>query len=692
MTTESEILMGIPAKFSVALFSVVLEACGRGDGAPKRETGGSGTGSNNVAVAPDPRSAVLLDTASDAGAQVARRIVKASTLEDAVTATREAITRGGLTVTDFQGTVQRPVGKPSPFVVLPPEAVLLAYEARQHATQSRLTLDELGNMLSDFGWPFHGEAMPGDQLMRIIATWVREARKNPEDPVNFTPLFLADMGRRQIPAVDLANDSTDPGEVRLGFLELQLFAAALTRGLGKPVKIGRIDATPVILASYGTGAGVGVCDGAKEWFNGTLVGGLTGEYGAWGVGEALERGLKRAGLTVLEAAFGPVTDAAEAVMKIVRLAELYGSIQLDIDYASETPAERPGPGEDKYAAVIARAGVNAQDYEQYQKSLKSNQLVGSVRNCLETLGLPTWSDLGEVASDADKWRIQWTLGRGSPKHALHAREHNDWAVYGQRKIQLKRASPTSGEAKYTFKLTPEALAGHPGHRLRSEVEVTAQLDMVTAPAISTITDILQDPVIGRIKSSVELGVGAFKVFVTPEAHLFVPIVYHEPGIPFRMESDGAIRKGPILLRGRDVYDGSIYLGEDSLWHGQVAVWAGGTLSQSWIPPYCQESYDGVQVFEVEGSFRTGPDGKDQVELAFIPSGPPEYYTVNGNCSREKDMMNGIETIPLVTLLWGFEPVVVIDPPVEGQQRVYRTGDLGEGHTLTVITVGANFGE
>ncbi len=34
---------------------------------------------------------------------------------------------------------------------------------------------------------------------------------------------------------------------------------------------------------------------------------------------------------------------------------------------------------------------------------------------------------------------------------------------------------------------------------------------------------------------------------------------------------------------------------------------------------------------VEGGFAFGAGGKDQIELAFIPAGPPEYYNSSADC-------------------------------------------------------------
>lgn len=686
--------------------------------------------------ADETRSAVLPDTASDQGAQVARRIVKAATLEGAIAATREGLTRGGLTISDLNGAMQPAIEPASEIIILPPEAVLLAHEARQHATTGRITLEEFAGMLADFGWPFEGQGMPGDQLMGVMAEWVRQARLAPDEPRNFAPLFMADMGRRQIPAVDLASDSTDPGEVRLGFLEMQLFAAAMTRGSAEPVQTGFLNGTPVIAASYGATARVDACADIKKWLSSGVEGKVAGAGVKYQVSKELQGALVKSGLT--EAAAKQVSQALSALksaMKIVKLSELYGSASITLDHASELPAERPAPGGEVYASVRALAGVATDKQEEYKNSLKSAELATSLRNCLEAAGLPTWSDVSDVAAELDKWRVHWHLGKGAPKHAWHVRERNDWFAYGQRSMLIKRTTPTTGEAVYTFKLVPERVPGHPGNDLKAEVTVRAELKTSQPPGLGTIAGGAFGPV-GLVKSLVDVGAGWFQEMLTFDTYITVPIVYHERGISVLIEDEGHLgltfgQKRKTLFsittseRYRHVYAGTMHLGEDSLWHGQILVTANGTyragdekairafaakygnaeglsLEQLFAAfadqlkflsdiPTCTGSYSGAQLFAVEGSFTTGAKGQDQVELAFIPAGPPEFYNETAGCPWTTSEIDGMKVIP-IHMSRGQETALVIDPPKLGERRVYRqqSNVEGLGHTSTITTVGADF--
>ena len=679
------------------------------------------------------------DTASDAGTLVARRIVKAATLDQAVAATREAVTRGGLTISDSKGTAKPPVGLASPFFVFPPEAVLLAYEARHHAGSSRLTLDQFAAMLADFGWPFQGEEMPGEQLMQLLAGWVRAARLAPDDSLSFTPLFLADMGRRQIPQVDLASDSTDPGAVRLGLLEMNLISAALTRGLGSPVRTGLLGGPPVFNASYRARATGAPCDDTKKWGGETVAGGLTTAFGGWGVGQALEMALEKAGIS--QSKVGTVTKAIDAVatgMKVVKLGSLYGSVVLKVDHAYDTPVHRPGPGETKFATVKATAGIDPAEFKEYQESLKGSELSTGLRDCLEVLGLPTWSDISDAAADVDSWRVKWMLGKGAPKHAMHTDNprQNQWLAAGHRIMAMKRSGPNASEATYNFMLTPELTPSHPGNKLKGEVEIIAELNMSKPPGVGTITDAMQGWM-GLVKALADVGAGWFQEMVTPESYIMFPVEYHQRGVELLIEDEGQAivafgEKGKSIIsmtsseRYRHVYAGTMHLGEDSLWHGDLLVTANGTyragddkairalaakygnveglsLEQLFTAfadqlkflsdiPTCTGSYTGAQKFHVKGSFMTGDKGQDQVELAFIAGGPPEYYYDTAGCPWITGVnQEGYKVIP-IHLSREEETAIIIDAPKVGERRVYpkHSNIRGLGHFSTLITVGADF--
>ena len=108
-------------------------------------------------------------------------------------------------------------------------------------------------------------------------------------------------------------------------------------------------------------------------------------------------------------------------------------------------------------------------------------------------------------------------------------------------------------------------------------------------------------------------------------------------------------------------------------------------------PTCTGTYHGAQIFAVEGSFTTGAGGKQQVELALIPVGPPEFYNDTPGCPWVESEVDGFKIIP-VHLSRGQNTALVIDQPVTGQRRVYPqySNVPGLGWASTTITVGEDF--
>lgn len=724
---------------AVALAAALLAACGDGS-------------STSTAAPSVTRSAsrTVPDTASDPGAQVARRIVRAASLADAVTATREAVTRGGLTITDFAGGREPAVGPASPFFVLPDEAVLLAHDARHRATLSRLTLADLGAMLSDFGWRFEGRGLPGDQMMAFVSEWVRQAQQDPDDPLSFTPLFLADMARRQVPAVDLADSLTSPHAVRLGFLEVQLIAAALTRGLGDSAAAGAAARAPrvpelgrraggLVTASYGARAPDNACQVTNDWFGSSFSGQAAQAGLQFGFGKGIDKGLEKAGLgDAGRANVGYTLDAIGAALQLVKLAQLYASGHIGVEPVTDLPAHRPAPDGEELVTVRASAGIDEDDWEEYRDAMNRAETSEAVKDCLASLGLPSWSDLGDIAESAEKWRVRWVLGRGSPRHAMHRIAGNDWLHVGSRQMRLQRTSRTTVEARYTFMLTEEWKDGHEGDQYDGEVEVTAELITAEPPTVGTFAG-AAGGLSGVIKALIELGAGWFQTVVTPESTILVPVTYHDEGVTLLVEDEQDLGVdvcmggpdcydgGPTFMsassteRSRHVYAGTIRLSDDSTWTGQVVLTSAGqytqpdyarleavasgmeqggtaglnamgeTLALIQDTPTCAGSYQGYQILAVEGRYVRQRDRTMRLQLKFIPVSGPEEYSFTESCPwTNLDGTAEFEVVPN-RMVDEYRGGVTIAPPEQGLPRTYReyTNQPGLRRSL-IVTVGESF--
>ena len=144
-------------------------------------------------------------------------------------AAQEALARAGIATVDENGVYVAAYLPASPMPDTHPGILALTLEARDRENSYRMTVDELAQSLSDLGWPFLPLPSPGEQLIDFLAAWINAAGESPSDPQSFTPLFLAEMAKHQIPAVDLSSGDADPSQARLSLLELRLFTAAFDR-------------------------------------------------------------------------------------------------------------------------------------------------------------------------------------------------------------------------------------------------------------------------------------------------------------------------------------------------------------------------------------------------------------------------------------------------------------------------------
>jgi len=72
-------------------------------------------------------------------------------------AVQEILARGGIATGDLQNTFVRPYEPASSLMLTPREVLQLAQEARSGPSVWRMDLAELGQHLSDLGWPADGD-------------------------------------------------------------------------------------------------------------------------------------------------------------------------------------------------------------------------------------------------------------------------------------------------------------------------------------------------------------------------------------------------------------------------------------------------------------------------------------------------------------------------------------------------------
>ncbi len=484
---------------------------------------------------------------SGSASAVAQRLVGVPDLQEVVGATQEALARGGISTMEGTTIITQAVGPRTSTYSLPIEAYHLAMEARHRATAGRLTLAQFGEMLRDFGWPFPPGSDPGLQLVQFLSIWVTEAQQDPENPHSFTPLFLAEMAKRQDPPVDLAAGSYSPEELRLTMLELQLFTAAFERAA--VVKTARV---PV---SQGGGwllvrvahAQADPCSQFKDWLSSTygdvtkaLAEGANIALGE-GVGKGLEKGVSSLGLN--SETFGQGLSVLAIIARIYKLIILYSNIQVEVVVESQNPTHKPGPNEaDKMAAFTARAGISQKDWEAYQQAFTSSDFVRALRDCAGVAGLPTLADIGDIAKEAATWRVEWLCVEGCPEHATPQINPDEFRHLGQLEMDLEQDpdAPYNASATIFFDITSEKAPGHTGPEKRGNVKVRAEVETSSPPTVSSLVNAIKGgqaaaaaspigAILALADALTEVAGGWFQEMVQPKNYATLVVTYHEAG-------------------------------------------------------------------------------------------------------------------------------------------------------------------
>lgn len=510
----------------------------------------SATGSSDIqASGPDrPYRAVVTELASDSvdsgpgqssvsPSELARQLVDAPDFVSSILATQQALARGGVATIEGGTPYVQAASPRASMTVTVPETVRLAVEARKRAHAGMVTAAELGQMLKDFGWRFRADSDPGSQVMALLGAWVTEARRAPSEPLSFTPLFLDAMASRQDPPVDLAAATTNPGTLRLTALEVELFGAALDRGLSRGSAA--LTTSEALAAQYSQ-----PCSFIKE-ATGKI--GLLSENPAglgsqitdivWGesFGKGLEAGLKRAGVSKGTAGdLGNALAATGTVMRVWKLVELYRSGSVEV-VSNDKSLHKPVDIDDIDVLFEANAGVSDADWKAYQDKMGSlgMELNSIARDCLNSVGLPTTPDLSDLAKDAENWRVQWEIISGSPEHAVVS-PRNSWSDENGRPLPgagrlekpLARTGDHSASTTLLVNLLPETREVHEGGGplTVSDVTVKASLKTSAIPSLGTFVNGAKGG-LGLADSLVELAAGWFQAMVTPKSYATVEVEY-----------------------------------------------------------------------------------------------------------------------------------------------------------------------
>lgn len=424
----------------------------------------------------------------------------------------------------------------------------------------------------------------GQQVIDLLASWIDEAAKDPDNPLSFTPLFIAEMAKRQDPPVDIAAGSyirmgwkggppmdlvgaPQAQQLRLSLLELELFAAAFQRKDSKGVgSIGRPDGPPIVLAGFKQPAPQDPCSEVKRNLGALGSAQVEGEVGSAAASELLGRALGQAVQHATSegtaSAFGQAMSAVGTVSKIWKLVAFYSDEQVAVT-VSPTGTHKPPEGK-SLVTFTATAGVSKEDWEAYQRLMggqTGSAVDRAVRDCLSAAGLPTLANAGDIAKDAENWKVEWRLVEGSPPHAYISLANNDFYLMGRLAMKLKPDGPYAASAKLVVDILPEGQRNHPGKLVGTVVVAKASVDASTVPSLGTLISALRGVFGDALALSdvlVELAAGWFQSMVMPEAFASLHVDYH-CGYPYTLVPTA----GPPVADGGGTGEGECLLDQAS---------------------------------------------------------------------------------------------------------------------------------
>lgn len=450
-----------------------------GTGASAGSGGSAGSGASGEPAFADPGAdAPTLELPADVTA-LAQSLVDAGSLDEAIAATQKVLARGGVsTVRD--DTVVTGGDAPASTLTVPTLVLAdLALEAMQRRDTATLTGAELARLSHDLGWPVPTGKSPRESFVQFLAAWTQAALADPSDPTSFAILFVAASNQLQKPRANLALADQDLDLVRFSLLELELLAAAFER-VSSP-----LDPQPVA-------GDVSGCSLVKKqlgaWDKAVKVG-MSEAFGQW----------KTAVVEALKATFGSeaaklgknffkVLDVWKLQAKLWKFIQFfrYGKLVLTIDTANPTKKPTPSGGK-KFGTLTAKAGVDQKAYDDYQKwiSKESAKTLTELGDCLAYLGLPTKTDINDVAKDAAHWRVSWNIEKGSGTEVLF-KEGQNFQIVSRLENQLTKVSDTEAANSVEFEILPQVSELEKGTERKRHAVFSAQLRRGNAPDFVTV--------------------------------------------------------------------------------------------------------------------------------------------------------------------------------------------------------------
>lgn len=489
----------------------MLASCGGGSSNP------SNTADSN------PSSTIPSNTGGPYYAStLAASIVDSPTPEVAMDATAQALSAGGIGL-GADSPAQYP---PASWEEDSRLAFNMMMEERDRATSGRFTLEQVGQMLTDFGFPFAGSGTPGEQLMAFLRTALEEAKVNENAPGSFMPLFIAEMAQRQVPPVDISDPAAKPEDLRVTLLEIELLIAAFDRAYQDTAVSALTGISPRALD-------VGACDVVKKYLG--TVGDKAAKAGVKHVAGQLSNaalakmGLKSGEIEVLKGTMGKVFTALDAMMKVAKLLQVYSTSHVTLTVQGDDPIYKPEKGGARVLEPVkAIAGVPDEAFQNYEKSM-GGQAYQNLKSCLAAAGMPLPSDLMDSLKDVDKWRVTWALNPGSEKHTELKTDVNTFdGSFSGNPFTMKLVSSGVASATATLKVDikeePELATFFQGPYVSKKITVKAETQTAEPPSPAILAGVTS--LIGTLSSLLDLTVGWVQTGLPPATTTTFTVKYH----------------------------------------------------------------------------------------------------------------------------------------------------------------------
>ena len=292
-------------------------------------------------------------------------------------------------------------------------------------------------------------------------------------------------------------------------------------------------AHPASEAGFPLGAAAGPCDSVLERYGIAPDAGLVdAQPPAW-----MQKGA--VGLLGLSSKAAKLAmKAVKAFQKIWRAAAFYFYSFVRVE-ASDKRLHKPNEDDPEiHTTFTAKTGV---DPDAFKGWVKDNGGPNGVRElnddtrCAEALGMPSLTDVGDVAEDVENWMVDWEVIDGMPEHAELATTCgstptstcNRFDRSSTLGMKLRRTGASVAEADLFVRVKEERKSDHAKGAVEHEVPVSvrAKVDASSMPSISPLN--LTNPA-GLIGPGLETIAGLVQSSFKPSSEATVIVTYHQP--------------------------------------------------------------------------------------------------------------------------------------------------------------------